>query len=100
MYDGELGRLCHWCGKYVTGKRFPKCGKHMFCCDGHKMAHARAFAKWSKRCVTAGRISTSPPGCCSSSKGNAQGKAATRSSSGAISLGPAPGSNAKKRGKR
>ena len=52
MWGNPLGDNCHWCGKRVTAKRYPKSGNHLFCCNAHKMAHARAFAKWQKNSVT------------------------------------------------
>ena len=46
--DDWFGKYCHWCGERCEGKRPPKTGRHRFCCDACKMAHARAFAAWEK----------------------------------------------------
>jgi hypothetical protein len=98
MYGYRLGDCCHWCGQVILFKRRPKSGKHVFCCDGHKMAHARAFAKWCKRCVTA---RSGSPACLASSsisQSNAQPIQPTRSSSREIPKRQVEKSNAKKRG--
>ena len=60
MWDSEVGHVCHWCGKYVMGKRGPKTGNHLFCCNACKMAHRRAFAKWLKNSVTQGAPAGGP----------------------------------------
>ncbi len=93
----DVGHYCHWCGAEVHG-RGPKTGKHVYCRNNGKckMAHARAFAKYNRR-VTLGEISPAGLGRCSSSKGNGDGDAACRGSSGAISKTAARRSNQRKR---
>ncbi len=96
MWTEPKGVYCHWCGADVRPERYPSTGKHLFCCDGHKMAHARAYAKWLKRCVTdraarhvglvAGEIE----------KSNAKPSAGMRTSSAEISAQPCVKSNAAK----
>jgi len=95
----NLGAYCHWCGKPVhSNGRGLRTGKHLFCHNAGKckMAHVRAYGKYVRR-ITPVEISPASLATSTSASGNAQGKPATRSSSGAISLGPGPGSNAKKR---
>jgi hypothetical protein len=94
----NAGDLCHWCGEKVDPmKRAPKTGKHAFCSNAHKMAHARAFAKWLKRCVTP----TSGPGDDQAQlldgKGNAKKSAGGATSSPAIRACRIQKSNAKRR---
>ena len=40
----KVTKHCRWCGKAYRAHK-PE-GKDGFCCDAHKMAHARAYKKY------------------------------------------------------
>jgi hypothetical protein len=54
-YCIEVGRRCHWCGVRVSHHDAVRSGKHLFCCDAHKVALHRAYQRYRANCrVTAG----------------------------------------------
>lgn len=98
----DFGKYCHWCGEPVPDDGHVKRGKHIFCRNGGKckMAHARAYAAYEKRCrrVTAGDIPGMARGSSPGRKGNARRSVATPTSSGAIRIPRSAKSNARKPG--
>lgn len=86
MIHYELGARCHWCGEIVEHPWTAKCGKHLYCRNNGKckMAHLRAFARYSKS-VTAGSGRRSGQAAPSISNGNGEESPASRTSSPAIS---------------